>query len=110
MASQITSQEYWKEVFDTVKEIVEETKGQDEDREWAFDRLFETVDGHEWIIYTWAYPWVLMYSDNEDELFESQGPQEATDYSQIMQAMAFWAFHQDVAERLEEALAEAGIE
>lgn len=110
MSSKITMQEYWKEVDEVAKEVADETREQDEDRNWAFDRLWETIDGHQWIIYTWAYPWVLMHTDNEDMLFDEMGTQQAESYSQIMQQMAFMAFHQDVAEKLEERLGESGIE
>jgi len=110
MASKITMQEYWKEVDSIANEIADETQEQDEDRNWAMDRLFEYVDGHEWIIYTWAYPWVLMHCENEDAVFESVGPQTTESYSDIMQKMAFYAFEQDVGAKLEEVLAERGID
>jgi len=98
--NKITQKQYWKEVDDLAKQIAEEARAEgDRDRV-----LHETIDGHEWIIYTWAYPWVLMHSRNEDALFEQLGPQEAESYSDIMRSMAFWALREDVANEL------AGIE
>lgn len=97
--SKITQSQYWREVTALAKEIKKEARGDDE-RE--HELLHETIDGHEWIIYTWAYPWVLMHSRNEDALFDQLGEQQATAYSQIMQMMAFYAFYQDVANELAE--------
>ena len=96
--SKITSHGYWKEIRALAK-LVHTKEGYDEDADES-DILHELIDGHEWIIYTWAYPWVLMHSDNEDALFDAQGPTEATNYSQIMQLMAFYAMEQDVMDAL----------
>ncbi len=93
----ISYAEYWKEVRAMAKGVKRQAKERDEDE---YDVLHEMVDGHEWIIYTWAYPWVLIQSANEDALFDEMGPTEATDYAQIMGQMAFMAFRADIAEEL----------
>lgn len=100
--SKITQREYWKEVTSIAKEILREAREQDVGlrRERGQELLHEAVDGHQWIIYTWAYPYVLIHSRNEDALFDEQGPQEANSYSEIMQKMAFYALYQDVANEL----------
>lgn len=95
--SKITQSQYWREVTSLAKQIAKEAKAEDRD---ITDVLHETIDGHQWVIYTWAYPWVLMHSRSEDALFDQMGPTEATGYSQIMQLMTFYALYQDVAEEL----------
>jgi hypothetical protein len=98
--NKITQKEYWKEVTSLAKQIAEEARGGGD----RHDILHETIDGHEWIIYTWAYPYVLIHSRNEDALFEQLGGQTTDSYSDIMQRMAFWALKEDVGNEL------AGIE
>jgi hypothetical protein len=102
--SKITYQQYWKQVSAIVKDVIDEMKEQDEDRDWAIDYLHQTVDGHEWVIYTWANPYVLIHSQNEDALFDDMGATEATSYSEIMMKMAFYALYADCAQELEEKL------
>jgi hypothetical protein len=105
----ISYKEYWDEVRDIAKEIVRETKDQKEDRGWAFDRLFEYIDGHEWVIYTWANPYVLIHCSNEDALFDVESTVETSSYADIMMKMAFYALHEDASVELEEQLGKARI-
>jgi len=95
--SKITYSEYWKEVTAIAKSVLEEAEGGD-----THDLLHEAIDAHQWIIYTWAYPYVLIHSSNEDAFFDQMGATEATSYQQIMQMMAFYALYQDVAEEISE--------
>ncbi len=102
----ISMSEYWRQVKALAKEAKSETKEKGSSREqWkvrAEERLLQTIDGHEWIIYPWAYPWVLMHSRNEDALFEKLGSVETSSYSDIMQKMAFCALKVDAETDLEE--------
>lgn len=101
--SKITQKQYWEEVTSIAKEVIREARetGRGERaRERAHDYLHEFVDGHEWIIYTWAYPYVLIHSKSEDALFDELGPQEASSYSDIMQKMAFYALYTDAMNEL----------
>lgn len=95
--AKITMQQYWREVSSLAKQIKKEARTDERD---TGDVLNEAIDGHEWIIYTWAYPYVLMHSRNENALFDEQGAVEASDYSGIMQQMAFYALRQDVSDEL----------
>jgi len=97
--SKITQSQYWREVSSLAKNIAKEAK--DEDRDIS-DVLHETIDGHQWVIYTWAYPWVLMHSRSEDALFEEQGSIETSSYSDIMQKMTYYALYQDVSNEIAE--------
>jgi hypothetical protein len=107
--STITQKEYWREIANVAKNAKSETKtcGQALDtwRERAFEHVREIVDGHHWIIYTWCYPWVLIHTRNEDALFDQMGDDALagkTDYSSVMQVMAFAAMLQDAEEALSE--------
>lgn len=112
MSKEITMKEYWDQIKSIAEEIVEETKEQNENREWAYDRLWEMIDGHEWIIYYWSMPYVLAHTDNDDAYFEMTGERSVPgDYTgAVLQTLAFYAMHQDVSMRLEYELMEAGIE
>lgn len=104
--SKITQKEYWDEVSTIAKDMIDEMREQKEDHDWAREQVHQTVDGHSWIIYTWAYPYVLIHTRNEDALFDEMGSQEASSYSDIMQKMAFYALYTDVMAELEEKLGE----
>lgn len=114
--SEVTQKEYWKEVREMAQGIIEEGHRQDKSgddlREWSTDYLHEAIDNHEWVIYTWANPYVLIHcsSGAEDALFENQGAVEASSYSQIIQLMAFYALYEDVAGELSKALDELNEE
>lgn len=112
MSKEITFKDYWKEILAIANEIAEDTKNEGEDREWAFERLWETIDGHEWIIYAWAQPYVLAQTNNDDAYFEMTGEDSVpgNNTGQVLMTLAFYAMHQDTAETLERVLSEMGIE
>jgi len=99
--TKITQSEYWKEVTSIAKGVLEEAAVNRQGSDTS-DLLHEAIDGHQWIIYTWAYPYVLIHSRSEDAFFDQMGATEATSYQQIMQLMAFYALYQDVAEEISE--------
>ena len=70
------------------------------DRDIA-DVLHETVDGHEWIIYTAKARLVLCCSDHPDALSEELGETEAAAAS--VEQCAFWAMLADVQDYLSDA-------
>src|SRR5688572_1067746 len=104
--SKISYGEYWRQVSGIVKDVLSEMKEQDEDRDWAFDYLRQVVDGHQWVIYTWANPYVLIHSQNEDALFESFGSVETDSYSDIMMKMAYAALEADCMAELDTKISE----
>lgn len=97
----ITSSEYFEECQSIAREITKECEGNEEE---ISDQLHQTIDGHQWIIYTYYNAQVLMHSKNDGAYFENYGPLEAKDFSEAMAKMAFAAFHQDVSEELSAAL------
>ena len=118
MSDNMTQREYWEEVESLAKSITEETldsldaETQAKVREQGFDavdsasevlqeRLWETIDGHQWIIYT-AYNFdVLRFSDNEDYSITEFGADSIlTDDRDGIRwgALAFGALYADVQE------------
>lgn len=100
----ITDRDYWKEVQNIKKEALREYKdwGRDTDpNEWLSDWLHQTIDGHQWIIYTWYNTQVLTHSRNDDAYFENYGPLEADGFSDAVQKMAFAAFYEDVMQDID---------
>jgi hypothetical protein len=102
--AKITYNEYWRQVKAIAKEAKAETKEKGSSREaWqerAQESARQTVDGHQWIIYTAYTPWVLMHSPSHDAWFESYGASEFDGYSDVMTKLAFAALEQDVMEEL----------
>ena len=97
----MTKREYYHEIFDIVNELVSECEG-DEDR--IQDMIHETVDGHQWIIYTHYNIEVLQHSNNHDAYFDNFGPLAADGFSDAMAKMAFAAMYQDCQEEVSDAL------
>ena len=116
--SNITASQYWKEVSAVASSVVAEAmQYSDNDRDSAEfeinDRiLHETIDGHEWIIYNAYNLDVIQNSDNAEYFIDNFGSESAgmilkeNGLAQLHAVIAFWAFYQDVAERLDMAFDE----
>lgn len=98
--------QYWRQVKAIAKDaMIEARKSPKEDRRDAATRYAEeTTDQHEWVIYTWANPYVLIHSAHEDCIFDDFGEQTFTNYSDAMAKMAGCALRADVMEALEDML------
>lgn len=107
----ITYGQYWRQVKAIAKDAMKEARQspKDERRDRAVQLAEEAVDGHEWVIYTWANPYVLIHSRHEDSIFDDLGPQTWESYSDAMMKMAAWALRGDVMEDLEELLSAKGL-
>jgi len=103
--------EYWKEVNDTAEYIIDYATAsvEDETDEDAVEELIndsllhETIDGHEWIIYTHNHLPILQYSDNAEYMADNIGGTEEAlkqGIDNLHQALAFWAFYADVQESI----------
>lgn len=97
----ITLQEYANECRAIADNIVEECAG---DEEQINDRLHETIDSHQWIIYTYYNLQVLTHSRNDGAYFDEFGALQADGFSDAMAKMAFAALEADVHEELDGAL------
>ena len=101
-SEQMTRHEYWAEVASLAETILEEgrAEGQSDD-EIASERLWETIDGHQWVIYT-AYNYeVLAISPNNGYSVENFGVESVVqDGGLNTAALAFGALYADVSEQL----------
>ena len=104
MADNITRASYRKEIRDLASNILEEVFTDDPDQsdsdfdEAVRERVWETADGHQWIIYYHYNIEVLRYSDNDDALFMMYGPQSFDGYQDALMKMANAAFYEDLSE------------
>lgn len=108
----ITSADYWKEISelaaDMVHEVADEIAAENEDdaRDRLSDLTHETVDGHQWIIYTYYNQQVLQHTRNEDA-FADCGLTSPDSFSAITLQCAFWAMRQDLSEEVDTQLTAA---
>lgn len=105
--SDITYQTYWQEVLSlaesTLQEVTDEhpDASEDELREDLQERLWETVDGHQWVIYTANHYPVLHYSNNDAYAIEEWGTDGLIEDGQLRtDRLAFGALYADVSEKL----------
>ena len=110
---EITSHDYWEEVQSLAKDLVSEALAYNENdleaaREDIFDaRLYETIDGHQWVIHTYYNMQVLTHSPN-DCAIEDMGLDGALDDGMAMfhARAAYCALYADVSEALNTVLDE----
>ena len=113
-----SSSQYWNEVEALANQIAQDAMEQtDNDRNEAEELindslLFETIDGHQWVIYNAYHLDVLQYSDNSDHYVAEFGTEDAAlvlkerGLDGLHQALAFWALYADVQEKISDALDE----
>lgn len=95
----ITQREYYHEIASIAQECLRE---QYEDGREVSECVSEAVDGHQWVIYTWANIAVLQISRNDNAYFENFGSLQAESFSDAVQKMAYAAMEADVQEALDE--------
>ena len=110
--------EYKTEILSCAEEIAKEAMSQaDNDLKAAQELisdglLHETIDSHQWIIYTTFHTDVIRHSNNEDSYLDVCGPEDlgeliidkGLDHIQMLQA--FWAMHDDINDKIEAQLEE----
>ena len=114
--SNITSSQYCNEIQSLAVSIAEDAmlscdNNRDEAEELINDSLlFETIDGHEWVIY-YAYNLdVYQYSNNPDYYIDNFGGDDATyvlkekGLDGLHNVLAFWSLYADVQDKIDEAL------
>lgn len=101
MSTEMTREEYLREVANIAESMVGEAADDGDDRDELYDRLHETIDGHQWVIYT-AYNFdVLRHSDNDGAYVENFGADGlVTDGCLNTAALAYAALEADVSESL----------
>jgi len=106
--NEITRSDYYREVRSLAATILadvrEESPGatEDERHEALQERLWETVDGHEWVVYTYKAQQVVAHSDNDGYSAENFGAESIVDESGRIkwEAIAFGALFADVSDVL----------
>lgn len=99
MSEEITYRDYWTEVAGLAKQITEEAKEYDRD---IFDVLHETIDGHNWVIYTCKAQSIISHSSNDNYSVENFGVESILDERSLnWSAIAFGCLYGDVSEHSE---------
>ena len=94
MTPPITQHEY----FEQVEAIAEEYSKQPEGEQ--YDWLHQTIDNHEWIIYTWKAKHVMLWTDNEDAIWEESSLRGLSCHGGYTTRAAFYAMEADVQDAL----------
>lgn len=97
---EITSAAYRQQCNELAQEAADEYGYDTEEaRGWIWD----TVDGHEWVIYTFYHFQVLQHSDNSGYTIENFGSDNLVDSNGQLNTMSltFGALHADVMEAYE---------
>jgi len=102
----MTQQEYWNEIRSLAEWLsdnrptelggggVTADYGEDADR---YDAMHETLDGHEFVIYTHKARQVIVHSDNPDHMIDEMGADAGGDM--FDERRAYWAMQQDIIDR-----------
>jgi len=108
----MNNQEYWTEVRDIAKTLIEEAMAEmDNDVDEAIELindtlLHETIDGHQWVIYCSYNLDVIQHSDNADYYSDNFGAEqlaaslEEGGLSTLHCHIAFWALYADVQDAI----------
>ncbi len=111
--------EYWQEVGNTTDNIFSEAQDYckengldptdtDELQDYINDSLLhETIDGHEYIIYTANHLPILQISSNSDYMADNIGGLESSlnrGLDTLHCSLAFWAFYADVSDKLNDLI------
>lgn len=114
--SNITSSQYWNEVQSLAVSIAEDAMVScDNNREDAEELindslLFETIDGHQWVIYYAHNLDVYQHSNNSDYYIDNFGGDDAAyilkekGLDGLHNVLAFWSLYADVQDKIDEAL------
>ena len=97
MANDLETQtSYFREIAEIVEQVFEQAK---ECQTEPLDVLHETIDGHQWVIYTYQSQRVLAHSNNADYSVENFGAESIVQDGQVHWAgLAFGAMYGDCME------------
>lgn len=117
--STISSKDYYSEVNELAQTIFDEVMQENdndvalcEDDGLFYDRLHETIDGHQWIIYNHYNLQVLRHASNPEEMIDQMGAEAAGEslkeggLSTLHTHLAFWALQADVSNKLQEIISD----
>lgn len=96
----MTEKEYYDEVKSLARRVLEETRERGDEDE-LYDVLHETIDGHQWVIYTCYHYQVLQHSDNDGYTLAEWGSDGVVTNGVLNTSLlAFGALYGDVSERI----------
>lgn len=95
--SDITYSQYWKEVAELAADCVKEAKERGDE---LSDIIHESVDGHQWIIYTAYHTDVLKHTecDVSERFAEFGGPDLTRGWEGMTAQAAYLALESDVSD------------
>ena len=99
MSDTVTMSEYWGEIEALAKSITKEARDEDRDIE---DVLHETIDGHQFVIYTYQARHVAFHTANEDAIFDIDDTlPSVSSMSELYSIVAYHAMCADVRDHSE---------
>tara|TARA_R110000824_G_scaffold400021_1_gene606611 strand:- start:127 stop:462 length:336 start_codon:yes stop_codon:yes gene_type:complete len=106
MENEITYFEYWKEVRELAKSIVDKEEYDEDTDEWEI--LMERVDSHNWTTYTYKCHQIMEHTNNVDAVSDLGMERSHEMYwTETVCLFAFWAFYEDISEAMSEILVDA---
>ncbi len=99
----ISQTEYLEEIESLAASIVEECRAEEpaDLREAVSDRIWETIDGHQWIIYTAYNRHVLARCSDPDYWPDNFGMDGATGADDILSKLAFGGMYSDLTSAID---------
>lgn len=98
---EITRKQYADEITSLVDSMIEEARADGDDEDAFNDRVWQTIDGHQWVIYTHYNFAILYHSSNSDYAVTEWGPDGIVDADGIAWAkLAFGALYADVMDEI----------
>ena len=105
MSDTITQKGYWDEVTDIAKACVNEAR---ESKRELSEVIWETCDGHQWVIYTNYHHQVLQHTSQDPaDRFTDIGCDFSQGWDRVVMQAAFLALEGDVSEKAQELWDEA---
>jgi hypothetical protein len=88
-----------RDYFNEVAAIAQEAKEAEREGDDPFDFIHESVDGSRWVIYTHLARMVLVYSNNDNAIFDEGGDLSAPkSMPELYTLAAYYAMMQDAVE------------
>lgn len=115
MSSTISSRDYFVECKELAQTIFAEVMTEHDNDMYSaedhfHDRLHETIEGHQWIIYNHYNLQVLQHANNPEAMIDELGNESAGHsleeggLSTLHMHLAFWAMKEDVSSELQELI------
>jgi hypothetical protein len=98
----MTRKEYWDEIRSLATAFDEAVADEQFDQEAAQEWIHETIDGHQFVIYTYQAKCVGLYTDNPDAMVDDFGADGLIKDGRIHhEGIAYCSMEADLMERIE---------